>query len=473
MAKKDWTSLSKTLIGLVGGKDNISSIRHCITRLRFDLKDSGLADREGIKNTPGLLGIKEAGDEFQVVIGPDVADFYEVIVKEAGVETQEAVDENLDGGLKKAPFSLKKILNNIVGYLGKSVATLVPLLIGSSLCRTIAILLGPGMLNVISAESDIYILLTDFIYNATFYFLPILVGYTASKNLKYDPIYGIFIACLTLVPSFTALVGVRDTFSVYGLPAPVANYGQAILPVLIGAFICKYVVMLARKISPNIMKAVTVPIIVMLLMAPVMYVVCCPLGSYIGNLLGSLFNWFTAAPVIFRVIGSVLLAGLIPFMTAGGMHAMVYTFAFTNFINMGYETFVFNASYCFAFGICGLALGAFLKVRTKDEKSSMLSCFLTALTAGISEPTLYGLTFKYKKGILATFLGCAIGGLYFGIMQPKVYGAGTMPTIFTVWGIWGGGSSANLISGLLLVLISFAAGFLCAYFIIDYKTENL
>ncbi len=469
MAKKDYEKLAEEIIEKVGGKDNIVSCYHCVTRLRFELKDRSAVNDEKLNAVKGVMGVKDAGGLLQVIIGPEVAKVYDETIRLTGLQANEAIDENLDG-LGKS-FSLKDLGNNIIGYLGRSVTQILPLFIGAALCRTIALMLGPGMLNVISAESDLYFVLNTLLYSATFYFLPIYIGYGASKALNLNPIYGMYIAALLIVPDFVALVGARESISVFGISAPVASYGQKFLPIIIGVPICKLINDLVKKYSPDVVSAVLEPLLTMIIMAPFVYCLCGPLGSWLGTLLGNFFYMFANGNIVIRILGCVLLSAAIPFMTAGGMHSIVYRLAFATFFELGYETFVFNCGNCYSYAMIGLALGAFLKIKNKEEKATALSCFTTGILSGISEPTLYGIVFRYKRAALALALASAIGGVYAGVFQPKVYGAGAMPTVFTAAGIYGGGTPGNMWSGLAMVLISFVAGIVMSLLLIDYEKK--
>jgi len=469
MAKKNYTELAEKISEKVGGKENIVSCYHCVTRLRFELKDRSVVSDDALNSVNGVVGIKDAGGLLQVVIGPEVAKVYDEVIKLTGLQANEAIDENLDGVSRK--FDLKTVGNDIISYLGRSVTQVLPLFIGSALCRTLALMLGPGMLNVIPADSDLYFILNTVLYSATFYFLPIYIGYGASKALNMNPIYGMFVAAMLIVPDFVALVGARETISVFGISAPVASYGQKFLPIIIGAAICKLVNNLVKKYSPDVVAAVLEPLLTMIIMAPIMFCLCGPLGSWLGSLLGNFFYLFANGNIIVRILGCALLSAAIPFMTAGGMHSIVYRLAFATFFELGYETFVFNCGNCYSYAMIGLALGAFIKIKNKDEKSTALSCFTTGILSGISEPTLYGVVFRYKNAALALALASAIGGVYAGVFQPKVYGAGAMPTVFTAPGIYGGGTPGNMWSGLAMVLISFVAGIVMSLILVDYEKK--
>jgi len=353
-------------------------------------------------------------------------------------------------------ISLKDLGGKILSYLSGSVAGVLPVLIAGALCKTIGSIIGPDMLNLVSTESDLYKIFI-FLYNAVFYFLPIFLGYSTAKVLKTDTLLGIYMGAMIIVPGFVGMVGVVDTFSVFGISVPVADYGQSFLPVLLGVWIMSYVYKFFKRVIPDIVSMLFVPLLTILVMTPIMFAVCAPLGLYIGNLISSVFMYMSTANVVVRIIGSVLLSSVFAYLVLFGMHTALIVAAFATFIALGYETFVLPLSYVYSWVIIGMGLGALIKYKKKENKSLALSYFVSSILGGISEPTLYGICLKNKSGIKVMLISCAIGGLFSGIMQVGVYTPALM-TIYTSTVIWAGGGTANLIKGIGLMGISFLAG---------------
>lgn len=173
MAKKNYDELAEKILELVGTAENITYATHCMTRLRLEVKDQSIVAEDEIKKIPGLLGAQWSGGQFQIIVGPDVPKLYAEVCGKTGLAMQAAVNENLDAPKEK--LTLKVIAKNTLGYLSGSMVAIIPILCGAGLLKAVMVLLGPTLLNVISEQSDTYVLL-NLIYNAAFYFLPVYVG---------------------------------------------------------------------------------------------------------------------------------------------------------------------------------------------------------------------------------------------------------------------------------------------------------
>lgn len=466
MTKKNYEELAEEIVKFVGGKANISNFAHCITRLRFNLKDKGLVQSEKIDALAGVIGSQWSGDQFQIIIGQDVQKVYDIICHNSGLKPEVAINEELEEDVNRnKKFSFKTIGDKVLGYLSPIMIGILPIMIGASMCKMIGVLLGPGVLNVISETSDLY-LLFNMLYNAFFYFLPIYLGYLAAKTLKIDITLGIFMGAMIIVPDFVALVGIRETFPVFGIEVPVANYGQTFLPVILGVWIMSFVYKLFKKIIPQFLSTVFVPTFTILVMAIVMFAICAPLGSYVGELVGNFFIMIADSGGVISLIGYIILGALFPYIVLGGMHMVLINFAIMTFLANGFESFVLPLGFGYSFAIYGVAFGAMLKMKKKENRATTLSYVVTGLLAGISEPILYGVVLKYKSAMKALFVACVIAGAYCGIFRPAQYIAGSTCNVFSAFTSWVGGGTANIAYGLILVVLSFVVGTAASYFMI-------
>lgn len=465
MAKKNYEEMSKQILELIGGRENVSVFTHCVTRLRFTVKDKSRVKTDEIEKTAGVVGTQWLGEQFQIIVGAQVDDIYKVMCQTGGFEELAAIDENLDVGVKNNRFSPKEIGNKILAYISPTMTNIIPIMMGACMCKTIATLLGPGILNVISDTGDLYMVL-DFLYDAFFYFIPVFLGYSAAKNLNINPTYGIYLGALILVPDFMALVGVRESVSVFGLSAPVASYASSFLPVIIGVWIMSYIMKLLNKYIPDILKAILVPLLTIVIMAPVMLVICAPLGSYIGNIVGSFFIVLSQSNVVVRIFGAVLLAILMPYMVLGGMHGALVNFAIMTFVTNGCESFLMPIMMSYNFAVFGVTLGASVKFKKAENKSLAMGYFISGILGSITEPCLYGVVLKYKNAMKALLAASIAIGLIVGIFSP-VYYVMTSATAFTFWVPWVQGGTANMIAGNMMMLaaliVGAAAGYLVSY----------
>ncbi len=453
----DNKQIALDVLAAIGGKDNITSVTHCMTRLRFNLKDLSIPDREQIKTIKGVLGVVESGGQFQVIIGQNVPKVYEQVCALTGLQSRAPVPENLDKPKEK--LTPKKIGNNILNYMAGCMTPLIPVMMASAMFKTLMVILGPDMLGLFGAESDVYILL-DFLYDAFYYFIPIFLGYTAAVKLGLTPGLGMYAGAILLVPDFVALVGNVESFKIYGLfNAPLINYGQSVLPAVLSVWVLSYIYKFFQKIIPDTLSTIFTPFLSMIVLVPIEFCLLAPLGSICGDYLG-------AGMIAFGEFGGVIavamVAALWEYLVMSGMHVVLVTFAITTLMNVGVDFFVSPAATCATWSAIGIALGAFLRLKNKDEKALSFGYFISGILGGVTEPALYGVGFKYKRPFIAMSIGGALGGLYAGIAGVDVYVVGAS-NFLNVLGYVAGGTT-NLINGIISCLIAMLGAAVATYF---------
>jgi PTS system beta-glucosides-specific IIC component len=459
----NYIEVSEQILDLVGGVKNVSNFTHCVTRLRFNVKDKSIVKVKEIEEIKGVMGSLWQGEQFQVIVGAESDKLYATVCKVGDFENQKKIDENLDPEIKdNKKFSWNKIVNKVFNYLSPMMTTVIPLMVAASLCKVISYLLGPDILGIITAESGIYQVL-NFIYSSFFYFLPLYLGYVSAKVLNYNPIYGMFLGAVIMVPDFVNMVGTVSSISFLGLPIPVASYTGSFLPVVLGGVVCKYVLEFMEKHVPSVAKALLVPLGTTLVMAIVMLVVCAPLGTYIGNIMGNFFMYLSNAGTILRILGAMLLTIAWPFLILFGMHGGLSAFAIQMMADYGYDPYLFNTAYIANVAVFGIALGVALKLKNKENKSLTLNYFLTCILGGITEPILYGVLLKYRKSAVGLVAACGVGGLLAGILVPKLY-VYTSTSILGIWACWmTPENSSNMIIGNAILVITFIVAVVVSY----------
>lgn len=456
--------IAADVLRAVGGKENVTAVTHCMTRLRFNLKNMDLPNQDEVKNIPGVIGLVVSGGQFQIIIGQNVPKVYEEVCKLGGFAAQAAIEEDLDKPKEK--LTLKAVGNNIMNYLSGSMAQLIPVMIASAMFKTLLVILGPDMFKLIAPGDDAYIVL-DFLYDAFYYFLPIYLGHAAAKRLGVNQMLGIMLGAILLVPDFVALNGVQDTLKIYGfLPAPVADYSQSIVPVLLGVWLMSYVEKFFKKYIPTTLSTVFTPFLTMAVMVPVMFCVCAPLGSYLGQIIGTLLIVFQAKG---GFLATAVVGGLYAFIVMTGMHGVLLMAAMTTFFTLGYEDFVITAGCAANCAAWGMAFGAFLKMKNKEKKSLAFGYFVSGVLGGITEPSLYGIGIEYKKPLIALAAGGFAGALYIGITHVKCYMLGATNFLSFLGFVAGG--TANTINYVVGCVIAFAVTAALTYVICDFR-EN-
>lgn len=442
--------LAKDVLAAVGGKENVTAVAHCMTRLRFNLKDMNVPNQEEVKKIPGVLGVVVSGGQFQVIIGQTVPKVYEVVCKLTGLQSQEAVQENLDKPKEKLTW--KGVGNAIMNYLSGSMAQLIPVMIAAAMFKTVLVVLGPDMLKVIAPGDDAYIVL-DFLYDSFYYFLPIYLGRAAAKRLGVNEMLGMMLGCMLLVPKFVALNGAMATLKIYGfLPAPVADYSQSILPVLLGVWLMSYVEKYFKKVMPATLSTIFTPFLTMVIMVPVVFCLCAPFGTYAGKILGNVLIAFQAKG---GFLATAVVGGLYAFIVMTGMHGVLLMAALTTFFTLGYEDFVITAGCAANCAAWGMAFGAFLKLKNKENRSLAFGYFVSGILGGITEPSLYGVGIKYKKPLISLAAGGFLGALYIGITHVKCYMLGATNFLSFLGFVAGG--TANTVNYVVGCVIAFAA----------------
>lgn len=431
--------IAQEVLEKVGGKDNVTNVVHCMTRLRFDLKDASLIDEEGLKNVSGILGVVNSGGQFQVIVGQNVPKVYKELCELGGFKVTSAIDENLDKPKEK--FSLKNIGNNILNYMSGSMSTIIPGFMAAAMFKTLGVLFGPDILKLVTVESDFYIL-CDFLYDTFFYFMPIMLGYACAKKLNSNVIIGMFIGAMLLVPDFVSMIGVRESFTVFGINAPLIDYSSSILPIVIGVWVMSLVEKLIKKFMPDVLSTVFTPFLTILVMVPLMFCAIAPIGSWIGEGLGNVLILFAQKGGFLAV---AVIAAIWEFLVMGGMHGVVLMFGLVGLFSGQPDFCIVTAGGIATWAAFGMALGAFIKIKKKDDKSLALGYFISGIIGGVTEPVLYGIGFKYKKPFIALMIGGFIGGLYAGIMHVGTYMLGST-NFLSLLGFVAGGT-ANIVNG--------------------------
>lgn len=465
--------IAEEVLEYVGGKENVNDVFHCATRLRFHLNDESKVDELALKKVEGIFGTMNAGGMYQIIIGQNVEKVYDHICRVGDFKKERIINESsVEILAENEKLSFKRIMNNILSYIVASMTPVIYPLLGAALWNTFGLILGPSVLNVISVESGFYTT-TQILYHAFFYFLPIYVGYSAAKALKIsNPVWGMLIGGLILAPNFVSMVGTNDTLSLFSvISVPVANYGQSLLPVLIGVWVFSYVYRFLSKVIPSLLFGTLAPIIIYFVMAIVMFSVGAPLGTYIGEAITSAFMTMGTSILPIRLLAYALLTALWPMLTLFGMHLPIALTAMGLMATSGQDTFVLVCSTSSVFFIYGMGLGAFFKFKKKTNKATALSSFISGFIGAISEPTLYGVCLKSKSSIRVMVIGGAILGIIIALLQPVYYNIG-VGNVFAIFGVYAGGSTLNLIVGAGIALFAVVLGVMGVIFFAKYDEEN-
>lgn len=402
--------IAEEILERIGGAANISNCTHCMTRLRFTLKDTSLVKAEEIEALQGVLGIKNAGGQFQVIIGKDVNDVYDCVCKIANIKTTELdITDGEEAGEKK------KIGQQILDYISNAFIPLVPALVGSGMLKGFLSLLT--YLGWLDATSATYAVLSA-AGNAVFYFIPLLIAYNTAKYLKANIVVAMVIMGALMEPNFTALAGAEDPLTLFGLPLTVITYSSMIIPALIIVPIQAQLEKLLKRFIPKSIQLLFVPLITIFVMVVLSVLVIGPASSELSNLIGKASNWLNDTNA---VLFGILVGGTVGYLTILGVHMALVPIVMLDFTNMGADpVLAFMSATCYA--QIGVAFAIWFRSKDKEVKSLAGASGITALLAGVTEPILFGVCMKYKRSYAVIGIAGALGGMIMGIFGCKAMG---------------------------------------------------
>ncbi|MDD7282061.1 PTS transporter subunit EIIC [Floccifex sp.] len=457
--------IATEVLQAVGGKENVTFVTHCITRLRFNLKDESVIDDEKIKGIKGVIGVTRSSGQYHVIIGQNVTKVYEHLCKIGGFAQESSINEDLDTEKKK--WTPKSVGKAIMDTLSGSITPLIPIMMGAAMFKMIVAVFG-DMLGWIEAGSNIYTLCT-FVGDAGFYFMPIFLGYTAGKKMGASPFIGMLLGAILIHPTFISLVG--SNFDVFGIPVTPSNYTSTVLPIILTVFILKWVEKGLKKIIPDILSTVFVPFLSLVIMLPIMFGVCAPIGGWIGNALCSGLLALGNIPVI-GILVIALIGGLWEFLVMTGMHQVFIANMLILFAENGFDAVVSPGATMASVAVSGMLIGAFLKIKDKDEKALTLSYLISAFIGGITEPGLYGTGLKFKRPFIGLFAGGFAGALYCAIMGVASYAMVPVASFVALSG-FAGGPAGNFTQGVIGGVIAIIVAAVVTYFFGFSKDEEV
>ncbi len=453
--------IAEQVLEAVGGAANLKDATHCMTRLRLYLKDDSIPKDDQVKAIDGVLTVVRGGQQYQVVIGTNVPKVYDELCKLTGMSTNAPVQDDTaaatNDALTKKKLTPKQVGKNIMGYMAGCMTPLIPVLLIGGLCNALNAICGPDMLALYSTESNMYILL-DFVYDAAFYFMPILAGYNAAKQLGVNGMLGAFIGCILMSPDFVTIATEGTSFSVYGIPATVTTYSQTVLPIMLSVPLYCLVYKIIKKYMPDVLTTVFTPFISLLISLPFILCLLAPLGTIVGNAISGGLAWFGMTTGWF---GVAVIAALWEFLVISGMHLALMMPMMADFFTTGIGSGPINAGNFATWACFGVALGTALRLKNKSERSTSFAAFVAGILGGVTEPTLYGICFRYTRCFLGMIVGGFVGGAIAGAFDLKSY-AMTSANFLSLLG-YVGGTKANIVVGIVASLVSLVVAAVITY----------
>lgn len=435
MAEKN-RQIAEAVVKAVGGTANITSVTHCMTRLRFVLKDKSIPNKKEVEKIPGVMGVNIAGGQYQVIIGNSVGNVYKEVVAATGIS------DTAVGG--DAAEHIEKV-NPIVAALDFIAGCMTPLftaIIAGGLVKVLLVIFGPTLLNVMQTTSDTYILMNA-LGDAPFYFLPVLVAFTASRKLNCNSYLSVMVASVLIYPDVITLLAGDSATHLFGvIPVVHGSYSSSIIPAMLSTLLLKYVEKLVDRITPEWSKSFLKPLLIVIIVTPITLCAIAPLGLIIGNGLQSVINGiYGFAPWL----AMMLFAGFMPFIVMTGMH--------------------------WAFVPAGATFGAAFKTKDKEMKKMAFPAAVSALLAGVTEPAMYGVTLKLKKPMVAACISSGIGGLIAGFLKVKAYTA-VNASMTSLVGFISPDGGKNFLYAVIIFAVTLVLSFVISFILTKGEAEE-
>lgn len=494
---------AEKIVACVGGAQNIVSLTHCATRLRFQLHDASGIDQSAVEAIPGVMGaVPQGGDRFQVIMGGAVGTAYKDIMNLPAMATMgSGGGGNSDADVKAAARAKARgkvaWLDSFFEYLSNSFRPLLGVLLGASLIIAFAAVLDAlGIVDFRAADKPATWVFVDTMWRAVFYFLPIMVAYNAAKALDIDPWVGATVMGAVMTPEFVSLgskiytetgegtglfreslkfadtacttnatLGTEECVAhVFGLPMQLNGYGGQVFVPLIMVAVLALVYKFFVKVFPANVQMVFVPFLSMIVMIPVTAFLIGPLGIWLGTGLGSGLAWLnTNSPLVFAVIIPLLY----PFLVPLGLHWPLNALMLANIQTLGYD-FIQGPMGAWNFACFGATAGVLvLSIRDKDVamRQTATGALAAGLFGGISEPSLYGIHLRFKRIYPRMLVGCLVGGLIVGLTGGVNTSAFAFTSLLTI----------PVFDPVMRYVIAIAAAFFTAMILViisDYRTPE-
>lgn len=445
----DYKKVGLDVLELVGGVSNVSKLTHCATRLRFELNDISKAKVSEIEKLPGVISVVNKGGQFQVVIGNEVQTAYRSILNKLGNNVN---NKNESEGKKEK----QGVISSFISIISTTFTPMIPAITGAGMIKALlAILTLTGLL---TSESHTYILL-DTIADAAFFFMPMLLAYGAALKFECSPILAIIIAGVLLHPNLGSLMASGDSISFMGLPVRLTDYAGSVIPIIITVWAMSYIEKFAEKVSPSIIKFFTKPLLILLITAPLALIIIGPLGTYLNDLVAASAEFINSKA---SWLIPFLMGALQPLLVVTGTAWAMTPIATMQLTNNGAE--MINGPGMLASNIAQGAATLCVAVKSKNKSLKQLaaSSGITAVL-GITEPSLYGVTLKLKKPLIAAMIGGGCAGIYAGI-------SGLVRYAFVSPGLAGlaafiGENPMNIVHALITCIIAFGVTFVLTWII--------
>lgn len=437
-----YKEFNENIIKYVGGKENIQAVVHCMTRLRFTLKDRNKANTAALKDLDGVIDVVSNNVAYQIIIGTHVVDVYDELIDLLGIS---------DNDKEEVHKVKKNWIKAVLDVVSESMTPILePIICAGLLAAFLSII---SLTGVISPNSPTYQIF-DALRVSVFYFLPILMAMSSAKRLGASPYLAVALAATILSESINGVKGLN----LFGIPLPQITYANSFIPILLAVWFMGYVTKFVKRIVPNALQYFMTPLLIMLITLPATLLVFGPLGYYLGEGIIAFFN------LLMKYVGSwfvmMLYSALQPFIVMLGAGNFIMPVVASLISANGYDPAFISSCTISDIAVGGSMLGYFLRTRNRKQKQLFGTVTLSAIL-GVTEPAIYGVFVKYRRPFIAVMIGGGLGGLFAGLTGVKAYSI--------AWGLFGlpayigKGHFMNLWLMVASVIISFVGAAIAAF----------
>lgn len=402
---KNYTNMAEQIIKNVGGVDNVLQLTHCVTRLRFQLKDYNIANRDIIKDIDGVLSIVEGNNQFQIVVGDEVEYIYDAINKKYRI--------NDFSSNQHSKNSSKNIVINILNKLTVIFNPIVTALAGAGMLKALLVILSTY--NFLATTDSTYKILSA-AGNSVFYFLPLFLAISCAKAFNCNIFISLGIVASLMEPNFTSLIKNNgDIVNFFMFPVVLMSYSGTLIPAIISIYVYSKLEIILKKIIPKSLELFLSSMIALMIMVPLTIMVIGPIGVFLGDAVGNIINVISNKSGLFA---GALIGGSWTLLVMLGIHWGVVPIMVNNISRLGFDV-IRPMIAAATFASSGAAFGVFLKSKNKKTKAFALSSLLPSLLGGITEPIIYGISIKYKKPFVAQIIAGTVAGAFLGATKTK------------------------------------------------------
>lgn len=461
-----YEQLAKDIVAQVGGPENISAVTHCITRLRFTLKDEAKANEDALKAMKDVITIVHAGGQFQVVIGNKVNLVYADVTEVLG----------LTDNAPEAPAEKKGFLASVIDIISSCFAPILGPMVACGLMKGINALLV-FLLGTAYSASGTYLVLNA-IGDTMFYFMPVMLGYSSSKKFGVNPVVGMLLGAAMCMPALQSaslstkeMLGSMGMLGDYyitflGIPMVATTYTSSVIPVVVVCAFAGQIQKLAKKIVPDLVQSFLVPFLVMVISIPVGLLVIGPVIQFMTNLLS---NGFTALFNFSPLATGIVLGFFWQVLIIFGLHWSAVPIAMINLAANGYDTLLM-VTHPAVFAQFGALLAMFVKMKDQNKKMQTIPAMISAVF-GVTEPSIYGFTLPAKTPFVASLIAAAVGNALMCILGAKRYIMGAGGIVGLVNYVAPDGSMSGVVAAVIAMLAAIAVGFGLTFFLWKDKSE--